>query len=389
MSYIPYPKNTAISFDAGGRARSSEMTTLFDGKSTVVDNPYVYENVGTGVGTFNLNQYNMSVGGGQYMIRRSRRVMPYFSGKSQLIEMTLDHFAPEPNVVKKFGYFDTDPVAPYNSGHDGFWIESDGTTVRFKVAKNGLTIVNIPWTEWDNYEAIVGYDWNNFTVVAFDFLWLGGAVIRVFLKTTEGFIHVHSYVHASNSVGVMFNTPNHSLRYDIHSSVGTGYMNSICSQCASEGSSAEAGNSLALYSPTAIIANTVGVIYAIMGIKKTTLHRDKSIGITSIGASNTSAGDTGILMLIINPTMSAPLTYTDKSEISVGTSVVSITITPNTGRVIYLVPTGVVGAGYGLNDSYLSYLGNTIDNISDEYVLAYLSTTVNQSVYGTMIVKEY
>jgi hypothetical protein len=388
MSYIPYPKNTSINSDAGGRTRSSEMTTLFDGKCLNTDNPFVYENVGTGTGTFVVNQYNMTVGVGQYLIRRSKRVMPYFSGKSQLVEMTFDHFAPETGVEKLLGYYDTAPVAPYNTVYDGFWVESDGTTIRFKLSHNGVIVVDVPWTSWDNYSSVAGYNWDNFTVMAFDFLWLGGATVRVFLKTVDGFVLVHTYSHASTAPDVMFHTPNHSLRYEIRSSTGTGFMNAICSQCATEGSSAESGNSLAIYSPTAITVNTVGTIYALIGIKKTAAQRDKTVGVTSIGASNTATTDSGILMLIANPTISAPLTYNARSDISVAFATTQ-TITAGSGRVIHAIPSGTVGAGYGLNDSYLSFIGMDINDISDEYVLAYMPTSANQSIFGTVTVKEY
>ena len=78
MTYIPENINrTAINTDAGGRIRSSALTTLFDGKTLDTDNPLLWENVGTGTFNFNLNKMDMSVTSGQYCIRQSHYRCPW------------------------------------------------------------------------------------------------------------------------------------------------------------------------------------------------------------------------------------------------------------------------------------------------------------------------
>lgn len=377
-----------INSDASGRTRASLMTTIFDGKTLGADDTFIWENVGTGTGTWSGNKYNLAVTPGQYQIRRGKITTPYFSGKSHLVEMTLDTFAVQENVIKMVGYFTSSPNAPYNTVYDGFWLESDGTTICLKIYNNGIEIANIPWTSWDNYASLSNYNWNNFTVVLFDFLWLGGTELRFFIKTNDGYILAHTYKHAGNANGVFILSPNKSVRYEVRSSTGTGQLNAMCSQVSTEGSNSEDGKNLVIYNPSAITTNTVGTIYALKGIKKVAAYRDTAIAITASLATNATQNDTGMIMLIINPTLSAPLTYAANSRISSGTAT-NQTITSGTGRVIMAIPSGTTGSNFALNDTYLSSIGMSIADVSDEIVLAYMPTSANQSVFGAIIVKEY
>lgn len=377
-----------INFDAGGRTRASLMFTLFDGKTLNIDDTFIWENTGTGTGTWSGNKYNLSVTSGQYQIRRGKITTPYFSGNSHLIEITLDTFAVQSNVIKMAGYFTSSSASPYNTVYDGFWIESDGTTIRLKIHNAGVEIANIPWTLWDGYQKISNYNWDNFTIILFDFLWLGGTELRFFIKTNDGYILAHTYKHAGNTPGLFILSPNKSVRYEIRSSIGTGSLNAMCSQVSTEGSFSEDGKTLVLYNSSAITTNSVGTIYALKGIKKVTSHRDTSVSITAAIVSNTTQNDTGMIMVIINPTISAPLTYVANSRISEGTATTQ-TITAGTGRVIAAVPSGTTGSNFTLNDTYLSSIGMSIADVSDEIVLAYMPTSANQSVFGAFIIKEY
>lgn len=79
-----------------GALKVGQLTTLFDGKILNQDDTDIWQTVGTGTGTFTPNLYQMTVSSGQYMVRQSKRFMHYFSGKSQIIEMTFDNFHTEP-----------------------------------------------------------------------------------------------------------------------------------------------------------------------------------------------------------------------------------------------------------------------------------------------------
>jgi hypothetical protein len=65
------------------------------------------------------------------------------------------------------------------------------------------------------------------------------------------------------------------------------------------------------------------------------------------------------------------------------------TITANTGRVVCAVPVNGSGSTDIIKENFLSFLSQSINNTMDEYVLAYMPTTINQSVNGVLTVKEY
>lgn len=393
MAYTPFKENTEINIDASGRARTSNMSTLFDGKSLSADETLLWENIGTGTGSYANNIYNMSVTSGQYQIRRGRHVTPYFSGKSHLLEITFDTFTPQANTTKRVGYFSSNNVAPYDSNYDGFWLESDGTNgVSIEIRNAGSLTASIPLANWDNASKFAGYNFDNFTVCVWDFLWLGGTELRLWIKTNEGFVLAHTYKHASNTTGLFIKSPNQSVRYEIRSSTGTGAMNSMCAHVSTEGGFPEAGKPKVAYNPSAVTTNTVGTIYALKSIKKTEAFRDISVAITGGSISNTTTSDIGIGFLILNPTLSAPLTYVATSRIEEGSPAnpaSAPTITAGTGRILASIPSGTSGTISNTNDSILANIGMSIENVSSEIVLAYMPTTNNQSVFGTMTFKEY
>lgn len=186
---------SSFGIDPSGRSRVGQIYTLFDGKTLNADNARLFQNVGTGTGTFATNLYSMAVMSGQYFIRQAKRFSPYFSGKSQLVELTFDNFQPQTGITKRAGYFSSNAIAPYDSAKDGLWLESDSDTIRFICSKSDTETLNVPLASWLGVDNLGSYEnlatWQNFTVVAFDFLWLGGAVIRLFVKTSSGFVLAH------------------------------------------------------------------------------------------------------------------------------------------------------------------------------------------------------
>lgn len=378
---------TSFGYDAGGRTRISQITTLFDGKNLGIDDTLAFENVGTGTATFSNNKTNLTVTSGQYEIRQTKRFFPYFSGKGQLVEQTFDNFQTEVNVIKRAGYFSTSAIAPYTANTDGFYIEDDGTKKVLKIFRNGTETASINFTAMDNYSAISSYDWSKFTVIAFDFLWLGGAILRFWVKTSSGFTLIHSVNYSGTSVDTFTLSPNQPLRYEIRSSTGTGSLRYICSQVATEGSINESGKPLVIFNTTSITCNVVGTIYALKSIKKQSAYRDTAIQIVNVAVGITATTDAGLVMLFINPTLSAPITYANKEKIQEGTAT-NQTITVNTGRLIACFPISASGTDNSMKDNYYSFLSGLINNTMDEYVLAYMPTTNNQTVNGIISIKE-
>ena len=372
MSYIPNLE-TPITFDASNRMRVGSLTTLFDGKTLNVDDPLIWENVGTGTATFSGNQVRMTVGSGQYMIRKSRRYLPYFSGKSQMVEITVDRFQTEANVVKRLGYFSSLSAAPYDTEYDGFWIENDGITHRLKAARSGTETVNIPMSAWSGYNSIINYDFSKFSVFIIDFLWLGGAALRLFMRTQNGLELVHSFTYPGTSENTITSSPNHPLRYEIRSSTGTGTIDAICSQISTEGSIDESGKNRAIdMGSAASTITTIGTAYPMLGIRLKPTQRDKSVSIIGMQAF-TSSNDIMKISLILNPVITGAPSWTDvtnaafqrgvpagiggtiTSTLSGGSEIISFMLAQNS-----IIPPDI------LTRDFLSSLGMSINGVSDE-----------------------
>lgn len=379
-----------LGFDAGSRTRVSQLTTLADLKILGADDTFLWENQGTGTGAYGSNKYNMSVASGQWLVRQTKRCFPYFSGKSQIMEVTFDNFQTEANVVKRAGYFSSNAVSPFDTTYDGFWIEDDGTTKRLRASRDGTSTLNVALADWNGkgYNW-ANHDWSKFNVVLFDFLWLGGAVLRMFVDTPFGFQLAHTYIHAASFTDTFILNPNQPIRYEIRSSTGSGSFRYICSQISTEGSVEESGKGLAVFNTTPISAGSVGTYYALLGLKKQTAYRCGFTQILDISVANTASTDAGIMVLIINPTLSAPLTYGNNSKIQVAVAT-NQTITAGTGRIIAAKPiTANGGDTEVMKSNFLGSLSSTLDNTHDEFVLGYIPTTTNQSVNGVINIKEY
>lgn len=127
--------------------------------------------------------------------------------------------------------------------------------------------------------------------------------------------------------------------------------------------------------------------------------------ITRGGTGSSTASGTGSVVLVVSPTLVTP-----NIGIATGTSFNGITGLSNdspqnpgtasagtsssTSRADHVHPaqtniTGNAGTVSGTNDSILSSLGTNINDTSDEIILAYMSTSANQTVYSTLSVKEY
>lgn len=383
-SYVPFTggsiDNTGpIVQDAGGRSRISQLTTLFDGKTLNADDPFLWSTAGTGTATYDANIVNLTCTAGQYIVRQSKIRAPYFSGKSQQAEVTFFNLKTTvAGLTKRVGYYNSSINAPFSTNLDGVFLEATDQGVSLVIANNGVEIYRVTQTQWDN--PAIGYDWAAFTVVMFDFLWLGGAVLRLFLKNPAGgFTLCHTFNFAGSFTGTFMASPNHSVRYEMVSTTGAGAFATVCSQISSEGSINESSKSLAIYNPVLYVANTIATIYALKGLKKATGYIDTPIRVDSYGVA-LGTSDNGMAMLLLNPTLSAGLTYATSGAIENGTGT-NQKVT-NTGRVLACLPIGAAGASASMPLNALSWIGSSVAGVSDELVLAYMPITTNQSVTG-------
>lgn len=379
-----------ISQDAGGRVRVSQLTTLGDYKVLNYDRALLLENAGTGTGAFAANKYNMSVTSGQWFVRQSRRFHPYFSGKSQMFELTFDGFGLQANVVKRVGGFSSNAVSPFETTYDGVWLENTGTTYVMKAARAGTETVSVDWKSWDGYDLIKNHNWDNFTVILIDFLWLGGAVYRIWMKNGGGFTLLHTVHYPGTAADVFILSPNQPVRYEIRSTTGTGSFRYICSQCSTEGSINESGLGRTVRTAGITLA-TPGTSYPLIAIRKATAYRDIAIAMEDVAIFPTSANDQTRWSLQLNPTLSAGLTYSALANSAVEWAVGNGTITV-TGEGTILaagsVSTNAQLPANVLRLNFLSWLGSTLNNTMDQIVLCATPITSNISTYSSLAFKE-
>lgn len=237
---------TSQNLDAGGRLRVSEITTLVDIKHLHDKQPLLIdEEIGgtaTSVHSTSEARVRMTVNANaDYVIRQTKQRYNYQSGKSQIVFETFDNFQPTTNVTKRVGYFTSNTTAPYNSDLDGFFLESNGTEVSFKVYKNGTVTSDIPQSSWDDPldgtgPSGVTIDWTKSQVIIFDFLWLGVDKIRIFTDIDGELFPVHCQHYSNNIAGVYMSSPNKPIRYEIRSTGGSDYLDQICCSVGTEGS---------------------------------------------------------------------------------------------------------------------------------------------------------
>ena len=392
-AYVPVGDYSPISFDASGRFRVGQLTTLGDLKTLNEDDTLIWQVVGTGTNTFSANSNLMTVTAGEYVVRASRQYFSYFSGKSQFVEITFSDFMPQTGIEKRTGYFSSSAVAPFDTQYDGFYLESIAGEIYLVVKNLGTTRLRINLKDCDNYSLIEGYNFDNFTVVAFDYLWLGGAIFRFFLKTEKGFLLVHTFNFSGSTGGLIFNSPNHKVRYEIRSTTGIGSMRAICSQVSTEGSTDEAGKQRSVNSgATAISFATVGTTYPLIAIRKTIAHRDEIVKNVGAGAFISSPNDYVLITIRKNVTFSAPLTYTPVNNSSVEFAVGNGTITVVEQGVTlwssYYTQGDAIQVGI-LEKDFLSMIGMSLENVSEEIVLCVTPLSATVSTYGSISYKEY
>jgi len=385
-----------VSLDAGGRVRTSGITTLGDYKILGFDKTLLIHTTGSGQGTYSDNTYHMDVtGSGQYLIRQSKKFHGYFSGKSQLIECTFDEFQPEPNVEKRVGYFSSNAVAPYSSSYDGFWLQSSGSKISLEMQHEGVSTLSVPLSQWIGAAELATFDWSKFVVVLFDFLWLGGAVLRLWVWNYEGWILAHEFTFSGFGDGTFIQSSNQPLRYELRSCAAgaSGSLHYICAQVATEGGIDEAGISREVNSGyPGITFTTQGTKYPLLAIKKQTAYRDIPIELTGIGTITTTNNDVIRWTLESNPTVSSALAYKNLESSSIQYAIGDGTITVTQSGSV--VAGGMVSQGGSiqadvLKRNYLSVLGSKIDDTMDELVLCVTPLTASPLVFGSLTFKEY
>lgn len=389
----------AASIDAANRMRVSQQITLGDYRQTNDNLPYFFDEFVEGTATATYEQskggVNMAVANdGDYAIRQTFQTHNYSAGKSQLIEITFTDMAPQTDVLKRQGYYESDFNEPFDAGLDGFMIESSNGEVRFRVVKNDVDKLNVSQSNWNqdtfdgNGPSGVNINWNNFNVLVIDFLYLGGTSVRFGFIINGAIQWAHIFNHSNNFNETIVTRPSLPIRAEIRSEGGAGSMYQICSQVSSEGVVAEAGRVRGFdMGTTNVDANTIGTMYPLIGIRLKSTYRDVSISPVSYNAISTT-NDNFLLRLVINPTLSATPTWVSGGD-------GAVEISTQSGSSLTATDGNVISSKYGLQNNVVDgveesarRIGQGIDGTPDEMWLCAIPLSTNLDILGTLKIRE-
>jgi len=316
------------SLDAFARLRTSFPFTIFDSKQLNDKAPLFWDEVTSGGSETSTHSVTDAattmavVNNGEYVIRQTRNRFNYQPGKSQLIIMT-GVMSTQASVTKRIGYFNSSIVAPYTADFDGVYFENDGTDVSINTAKNG-TIDKITQGSWNvdkmdgNGPSKITIDWSKAQIFFIDFEWLGVGRVRFGLYVNGLPYYVHTDNHANFVTSVYMSSPNHSIRYEIRSTGGSGSLMHICSTVQSEGGLDQNGLVFSAgHTNTSSLttANDTNV-YALVGIRLKTTHFGSTVIPKRVSIAISSASDFR-WGLYLNPTVGGTFTYADITNSSV------------------------------------------------------------------------
>ena len=239
-------------FDAFGRLRTSNPTTLFDGKLTLDAAPQFWDDAQTsGSGTTStysrlrasvtLAVSNLTAG---TRVRQSKRWFDYQPGKSQLIYATFVLGSAATGITRRVGYFST---------NNGIFLEQTATALSFVIrtwiSGTPSDVNTVAQTAW-NIDKLDGTGPSGLTldvtkaqILFIDFEWLGVGRVRCGFLINGLYVPCHQFLNANVGTSVFTGSPNQPIRYSITND-GTGpaaAFEIICSTVISEGGRSPTG----------------------------------------------------------------------------------------------------------------------------------------------------
>lgn len=383
--------------DSFGRKRVSEVTTQFDAKQIHDNLPLFIDGRGTGSDVYDNTTAKTTIstaGSGDYFVKQTKQRFNYQTGKSMEFFWTFFDFSEVPGVTKRVGYFNSSTVAPYDTVLDGFWLESDGTTLRLKVYRSGVEVRNVARVDWDDSldgsgDSGVIHDFGNNTILNADIEWLGVGGLRFFIVKNKARIQFHQ-MDFTDEDEVFISSPNQPMRWEIRQNdVTSGSFSFICGTVGAEGGINRLGK---LFSDnlgtTHINANSTSNKYALIGIRLKASQVDTLIDLLTLSVLSLT-NDSALWEVWLNPTVAGTFTYNDVTDSSIqvakgdpgGTNTV-------TGG--YLLDSGYLGSESTdrLNIESAIRLGMSIDGTLDEIVLTAQPLSSNLDILGSLTWRE-
>ena len=405
MSFI---YNNAIKYadtpniDAFGRLRTSAVQNLVDIKHVYDKNPLQVNEVTAGTATSIFSQQfarvRMSTSANNDLVIRQSKTHPiYQPGKSQLFEASFSNLALETNVIKRVGGFDSFTGSPYNSGFDGYFLESNGVTnvISFQLWRSGTTVFSAATTVWDNSEFDPNnFNWSNTNLLMIDYQWLGVGRMRFGFNLSGQTIYFAEYNCANNDPNVYMSSPNQPIRYEIRQlGVGSGYFDMLCSQVSTEGALNGLYSTVGIQHETTTTLQNSDTKYPYIGYRLKQSYHSVTSQYDFLSVLNTS-NDNYLLTIEFNPTISTTPTWIDipnspfQYAIFAGTTTATIT---SPGHIMTSL-IGQAGASalttLKVDDNQIR-VGINIDGTLDEMWICITPLGANATFLGTAEVLYY
>lgn len=377
--------------DAFGRLRVSSVTSLIEIKHVYNNLPLLVDQKIGGSGSAVWSSPNsevvMSVSTtGDYVIRQSKSRGIYQPGKSQIMEASFGNIELETGVIKRVGYFSTITTAPYNSGFDGYFLESDGTSITFQIWHNGTLVHSGDSSTWftTDYDFSL-LDLTKTQLMVTDFQWLGVGRVR-FGMVVDGTFRLFDAHTGTNSLSkVYMKSPNQPIRYEIRSTGGSGTFNMICSQVSLEGTINNLQQSTIIDGFEQVTCGAGNATYPILGYRLNSGYSGANITLSDIQTLCGTATDY-LVSIQLNPTLSAPGTFTNITNTPVdsalGNGIITVT-TPGT------IIAEFIGSGTSPQVDTFEFKDNIlrpgigIDGYQDEVWIC-IKTIANNQKYRTV-----
>lgn len=304
-------------YDAAGALRVANKTVLgtcVQDKGLLVD---FIDRVSTGSATqvWSGGVVTMSTSGTDYAVCQTYKRHLYLAGFSQSPELTFNNFNNQTNVVKRLGYYSSSFTAPYTADLDGFFLEADGTNHKLAIYKEGTLIASINRGDWDDPldgtgPSTLNIDFDLFTIVEFQFLYLGGSGLQMSFNIGGELVKAHLYANSSTNATTFIGSPVQPIRFELRSNGGAATMGQICAGVSTGGALGIVGYPRSIGTPIGqkIDANSVGNQYLIAAIR---LKDAKGIGFDFAATTMGTTNDPYIVRFILNPTISSEPAYAD------------------------------------------------------------------------------
>jgi len=392
MTYISELNIDSTQLDASGFFPTSQKVILGNYVQDKDNLPLLVDRVGTGSQVWSAGEVTMSVTAGQFAVAQTKICHPYISNHPSLYSITFGGFGVQANVTKRVLACRSSTASPFTATLDGIGIEMDGTTHNLIIRKGGAAVLTLARASWDDPlngtgASGINYDFNNFTVLDFDYLYLGGTAVRFFIKYGSQLVLFHTYNHAGLNANTFVNSPNFNIRWEIRSTGGTGSMRQICASYSTLGGTEVIGKDFAFDNNTAFVnANVVGTEYLLLAVRLKAANLNSYVvprAISTLAATN----DNYILRLRLNPTIAgAALIWNNlvntPCEFARGDAAGTNTITA----------TGPANASYYspqnreqlIQRAFLLALGSTLAGTADILTVSVVPLTTNLDIFGAL-----